>query len=236
MKTLVIFTFIFITLFNANAVVKVASVFSDNMVLQRDNKVPVWGTAAIDEKVTVIFGGQREKTTADEQGRWKVYLSPMKACAEGKELRISGSNSITFKNILVGDVWLMAGQSNMNKSVKTIGNINRELIEKAGNSLIRFLRVPNKIALEPQNSIDAKWEVSDTNSILSLTAIGAVFAQEVQPALNIPVGIISVNMGSTSVECWIPQEILEKDPFLASYRYWKDAIENWDSGGYERFL
>ena len=236
MKTLVIFTFIFITLFNANAVVKVASVFSDNMVLQRDNKVPVWGTAAIDEKVTVIFGGQREKTTADEQGRWKVYLSPMKACAEGKELRISGSNSITFKNILVGDVWLMAGQSNMNKSVKTIGNINRELIEKAGNSLIRFLRVPNKIALEPQNSIDAKWEVSDANSILSLTAIGAVFAQEIQPALNIPIGIISVNMGSTSVKCWVPQEMLEKDPFLASYRYWKDAIEKWDSGGYERFL
>ena len=117
-----------------------------------------------------------------------------------------------------------------------MGGINKEILKKADNGHVRFLIVPNKIALTPQSSIDAHWEVSDAKTILSLTAIGAVFAQEIQPELNIPVGIISVNMGSTSVECWVPEEMLTKEPFLKSYKYWQDTIENWDNGAYEKFL
>ena len=220
-----------------DAQLKVASVFSDNMVLQRDRKVPVWGTADAGENVTVEFGGETKQATADEHGKWKVYLSPMQADAEGKELKITAAGkTISLEDVLVGDVWLMAGQSNMNKPVSSMGKINKEILENAGNSMIRYYKVPNKIALTPQNNIDAVWEVSDAKSIQSLTAIGAVFAQEIQPELNIPVGIISVNMGSTSVECWVPEEMLIKEPFLQSYKYWQDVIENWDNGTYERFL
>ncbi|NPA35371.1 MAG: sialate O-acetylesterase [Chlorobi bacterium] len=215
----------------------VASVFSDNMILQRDRKVPVWGTAGAGEKVTVVFGEQTTETMADNDGYWKAYLTPMRANTEARELKISASGeNVSFKNVMVGDVWLLAGQSNMNRPVSSMGKINKEIIENADNSMVRYLKVPNETALTPQNNINAVWEVSDEKSIKSLTAIGAVFAQKIQPELNIPVGIISVNMGSTSVECWVPEEMLTKEPFLQSYEFWQNTIKNWDNGAYERYL
>ncbi len=218
------------------AQISVAPAFSDNMVLQRNKKVPVWGKAAPGEKILVQFNGQTQETVAGKDSTWKVYLQPMEANNEGKKLTVSGNSTVTFNNVVVGDVWIMAGQSNMFRNVKSMGNINKEIVEQAGNSNIRFLKVPPKIALKPQNSVEATWQVLNRKNVLSLTAIGTIIAEKIQPELDIPIGIISVNMGSTSVECWVPKEILEKEPFLETWRYWEDVINGWDHGAYERYL
>ena len=216
--------------------VKVASVFSNNMVIQRNKKVPVWGETLPGEKITVKFNGQKRSAVSGNDGKWKVYLNPMPANAKGQNLIIEGKDTLTFNNVLIGDVWIMAGQSNMFRNVKSMGKINNEILKHAENPMIRFYKVPPKIAEKPQNFVDAEWKALNSNNVLNITAIGSVFAEKIQQELNVPVGIISVNMGSTSVECWVPKEIVEKEPFVKTWIYWKDLIENWDNGAYKKYL
>ncbi len=219
------------------AQLKVASIFSDNMIIQRDKRVAVWGTSDSKEKIKVSFNGVEVKTKSDSEGNWKVYLKPMEACIEGKELIVSTKkNTLKFKNILVGDVWIAGGQSNMNKNVAFIKSISDDVIKKSNNPLIRFINVPNKVSTTPLENIDAEWQISDEKSILKISAIGAVFAQRLQKETNIPIGILAVNMGSTSVECWVSNDMLKIKPFAKSYKYWEDLLESWDDGAYKPYL
>ena len=119
-----------------HAEVKLHPLFSDSMVLQRDVKVPIWGTAAAGEKVTVEFGGQKVEAKADEQGRWRAELAPLAATAEARDLIVRATNMVTVRNVVVGDVWLAGGQSNMDSPLSS-GSAAQALPE-ATNSLIRF--------------------------------------------------------------------------------------------------
>ena len=216
---------------------RVASVFSDHMVIQRGKKVPVWGEAAPGETVVVEFNGQKQKTVTGTDGRWRVTLSPMKANRKGQPLTIKGEqHMIVLKDVVIGDIWIMAGQSNMFRDIRSMGPINKEAVEKADNPQIRYFKVPPKVATRPQSHLEAKWGVLDKDHVTTLTAIGVIFAEKIQPVLNVPVGILSVNMGSTSVECWVPMEIMQKPPFLETWRYWEKELDQWDRGGYEKYL
>ncbi|NBS84896.1 MAG: 9-O-acetylesterase, partial [Verrucomicrobia bacterium] len=101
------------------AEVKLHPLFSDSMVLQRDMKVPIWGTAAAEEKVTVEFGGQKVEATADDQGRWRVELAPLTASVEARDLIARATNTVTVRDVVVGDVWLAGGQSNMDSPLSS---------------------------------------------------------------------------------------------------------------------
>lgn len=233
---LILSIILLLSFINLNAQLKVASVFSDDMVLQQEKKLPIWGTASVGEKITVKFSDQSKETTADKNGNWKVYLDPLKVNSNEQSLEIKGKTTQVFKNILVGDVWLVSGQSNMQRNVKSIGSINADILKSVDDSLIRILNVPRKVSTTPLNSMDANWQVPDKKSVENFSAIGFIFAEKLQTNLNIPIGVINVSVGSTSVMCWLPKEVVEKKPFYESYKYWKDLENNWETEGYKPFL
>ena len=232
-------TFLFlllINIINLQAQVIVSSIFSDNMVLQQEKKLPVWGTASVGEKITVKFSNQTKITITDINGNWKVYLDPLKLSRKEQVLEVSGNTTKYFKNILVGDVWLVSGQSNMQMNIKSMGSINANILESVDNYQIRILNIPKKVSTTTLNRIDARWQVSDENVVKKFSAIGFIFAEKLQTNLNIPIGVINASVGSTSVMCWLPKEIVVKEPFYESYKYWTDLENNWMSEGYKPFL
>ena len=149
------------------AAVTMPRVFGDNMVLQQGQRVPVWGKAAPGEKVTVSFAGQTAMATADAQGRWKTALAPLKACAEGAEFRVAGENAIAFKNVVVGEVWFCAGQSNMEftmSSRRKVKNWEQE-VAAANWPLIRHFNVAHKVSKVPLDDVDAEWVTTTPETI-----------------------------------------------------------------------
>ena len=237
MKKSLLFIILLLSYTASNAQLKVASVFSDYMVIQRDGNVAVWGTANPNTDITVSFDSQVKVIQSNTEGDWKLYLDALSANNVGQELIVTdGIESITFEDVLIGDVWIAGGQSNMNVRVKSMGSINADIISKSENNLIRFLNVSNRVSATPQTTLDSEWVVSNEINIKNSTAIGAIFAQEIQPELNIPIGILDVNLGSTSVECWVSKEMLLEVPFYETYKFWEDLEADWDNGGYEPFL
>ena len=140
----------------SRADVKLPAVLSDSMVLQQGQPVPVWGWADKGEAVTVSFAGQTQKTAAGEDGKWSVKLTPLTASDKPAELTVSGKNKIELKDILVGEVWVCSGQSNMEFAVKSGKNSAKE-IETANFPKIRLFTVQKSIKLEPQQDTVGKW-------------------------------------------------------------------------------
>jgi sialate O-acetylesterase len=227
---------LFISILKLQAQVTVSSVFSDNMVLQQEKKLPIWGTASVGEKITVKFSNQTKKTSTDLEGNWKIYLDPLKLSTKEQTLEVSGNTTKVFKNILVGDVWLVSGQSNMQRNIKSMGSINADILKSVNNPLIRILNVPRKVSTAKLNSMNANWQVPNKKAVEEFSAIGFIFAEKLQTNLNIPIGVINVSVGSTSVMCWLPKEVVVKDPFYESYKYWGDLENNWEFEGYKPFL
>ena len=232
----------------AQADVKMPDIFCDGMVLQRDMKVPVWGTAKPGEKVTVDINGQTKEAVTDNAGKWKVELTPMAAGGPMK-LEIKGNNTVKINDVLVGEVWLCSGQSNMEWIVKNVNNANEEIIS-ATYPNIRLFNVPKAWAQQPQNTIKAKWMPCSPQTIPGFTAVGYFFGRDVHKALNVPVGLISSSWGGTRIEPWTPLEgfqavpelkwqvdqLKAKDPAtpehkkllsetLVKYRQWTDKME-----------
>lgn len=207
----------------AYADVKPNSLFTNNMVLQRGVVVPIWGTANDGEAVTVEFLGQKVTTTA-ANGKWMLQLKPLK---EGGPfvMTIKGNNTVTIQNILVGEVWLCSGQSNMGfpvRSVKAIGSYPKiaEVVADAANySLIHQYKVPLKKSTDiPAPIADAggKWFVCDTTTVKDYSAVAYFFAKELYNKLKIPIGIINSSYGGTQCENWISKEVLDSYPELKS--------------------
>ena len=186
-------------------------VFGDNMVLQRSQPVPVWGWAAPGERVAVEFAGQRKTATTDSTGKWEVRLRSLKASAEPAQLKVSGANQITLTNILVGEVWLCSGQSNMEKPIgtrpgqKPTRNYLQELA--AGDCpQIRLFLIKPAMSDTPVKDIKSDWHVCSSNSLeqLKFSAVGYFFAREVQKELNVPIGLVESSWGGTRIEPWTP--------------------------------
>ena len=153
-----------------SAAVKMPAVFSDNMVLQRDTPVPVQGTADPGENVTVIFVGQSKKTIADQTGKWKLTLDAMPRSAKPEKMQIIGKNNLTINNILIGDIWLASGQSNMQVPVTEAENAEEE-IKNADFPEIRMFIVKNNISSTPQNDCEGEWFVCNPQNVPSFSAV-----------------------------------------------------------------
>ena len=195
------------------AEVKLPKVIGSNMVLQRNREVSIWGWADAREKVTVAFNGQEAQVRAGKDGTWMVVLQPMQAGGPF-EMVIEGKNTITLQNILVGDVWVCSGQSNMEWSVQNSDNPETE-IAAAVHPEIRLFTVPKNIQFMPADDIPSgEWSVCSPETIPGFSAVGYFFGREVHRETGVPVGLISSNWGGTNVETWTSREMSQTDPVM----------------------
>lgn len=181
------------------AAVELPSIFTDNMVLQRDRAVPVWGTGRAGEAVSVQFAGQTVSTTAGKDGRWQVKLAPLAASSDGATLTVKGDNTLTRSNVLVGDVWLCAGQSNMQYGLQSITG-SRKLIEAFPNPDIRLFQVPNVWSRTPQADVKAQWNLCSPQTLPRFSAVGYLVGRDLQSKLNVPIGLINISWGGCRIE------------------------------------
>ena len=195
----------------ARADVTLPALIGDHMVLQRAAKVNVWGQADPGEKVTVTFVGQKVSAVADGQGRWKVQLAPMPAGGPF-EMTVAGKNTLTLKNILVGEVWVCAGQSNMAMGVGTRAASQKEI---AANKYakIRLFSAGVQDALTPQDSATGRWrQCNERKTVYLFSAIGFLYGWEIHKSQNVPVGLISCVVGGTGISAWMSEKSLSSDP------------------------
>ncbi len=206
------------------AELRLASPFTDHMVLQRELPVPVWGTAEAGEEVTVEFAGQRKSTTADSAGCWRLDLAPLPASSEPRDLLVSSANreseiqNLKLSDVLVGEVWLASGQSNMDftvsKSVKPwAGVINEaEEIAAAHHPLVRMFTGEAQKAYEPQTKVGGAWKVCSPETVPAFSAVAYFFARDLQRELGVPVGILTLAYGASCAHAWIRREVMLADP------------------------
>ncbi|MGB7345643.1 MAG: sialate O-acetylesterase [Pirellulaceae bacterium] len=187
----------------SKADVRLPGFFGDSMVLQQEKEIPVWGWADAGEQVTVSLGGNDATATTDEAGEWKVRLPAMKASTEPTTLTVKGANAIEIKDVLVGEVWLCSGQSNMEWSVRSCTNAAQE-IAGADFPMIRHIKVDKRPSTTPLNNIESTWEVCSPDTAGNFTACGYFMARHLHKELNVPIGLINSSWGGTRVEPWTP--------------------------------
>ena len=188
---------------NVSAELKLPEIFSDNQVLQREISVPVWGWETPGTEVTVSFGGQEKRTVSDAEGKWMLRLEPLKANATPQRMTIRGTSEITLKNILVGEVWICSGQSNMAMNVSK-SKYGPDIATQANDPGIRLFHVlPTKVSvMEPLSHCRGSWLECTPANAGACSAVGFFFIQELHQKLNVPVGIIKSAWGATTVEAW----------------------------------
>jgi sialate O-acetylesterase len=199
--------------FFANAQVKLPALVRDSMILQRDTRLTIWGWAAPMEKVTVSFNKRKYKTTTDANGQWKVMLQPMKAGGPFT-MNIDGSNHLTLKDILVGDVWLCSGQSNMVHQMGIHNVRYAEEIRTANNPEIRHFWVPNVPNLQgPQADLPGGyWKSANPTNILDFSAVAYFFAKDLYAKYHVPIGLINASWGGTPIEAWMSEDAFKAFP------------------------
>jgi sialate O-acetylesterase len=212
---------------SSRATVVLPKILGNNMVLQRNQQVPVWGKAAKGERVTVKFGKQIKTTMPDTAGNWKIWLAPMPASAKGQSLIISGSNKIVLTNILVGEVWLCSGQSNMQYEMRKNSKVNRpdtstenspiDEVERAHNPAIRIFLVDRKRQLKP-DSTHSGWNIAQDSALREFSAAGYFFAKKLQAELKVPVGMISAAVSGSRIEPWIDTTAYNSEPYFKTIK------------------
>ena len=207
MKKLGIFLGIFFLVTHANGFVKVPDIISSGMVLQQQAAVPIWGTALPGEAIKVSFAGQQHEAKADMSGNWVIYLDPMQASSEGRMMMIQGINSIHLKAVVVGEVWLCAGQSNM-QLILSMTSKGDSVIASANYPLLHLFNVSRAIAFGHTSGKLGVWESCTPNSIKEFSAAGYYFGLGLTKHLKVPVGIINASFGGSQAEAWTPQAYL----------------------------
>ena len=203
----------------AQAAVKLPSVIGDNMVLQRGQPVPIWGWADKGEKVTVSAAGQHFTTKAGDDGRWKVTLAKLEV-GQPLEMIVKGSSgtTITLKNILVGDVWVCSGQSNMEMGIGAANNAKEE-IAAANYPQIRLLMLPKTKARQAAVDVHAAWTPCSPKSVAAngwggFSAAAYYFGRQLHKELHVPIGLIDTSWGGTPIQFWTSRKTLEFNPTL----------------------
>jgi sialate O-acetylesterase len=197
------------------AKIKLPEIFKDNMVLQRNIEVPVWGWASNGETIKLTFNGQKVKTKSNIKGRWLINLKPMQAGGP-YVMVIEGEDTVKIKNILVGDVWICSGQSNMEMPVKgwppecPIKNSDKE-IKEANYPEIRFFIVPQDMDTKVKDDIDGgKWIEAVKDNIAPFSAVGYFFSRNIFNEIKVPIGLIGAYWGGSVIETWISGEALKR--------------------------
>lgn len=202
------------------AEVRTAAVFGSGMVLQQESPLPVWGWADPGEEVTVSFREQTKSTKADGEGNWSVKLDPVKLGKPGV-LTVKGKNTLTFDDVLVGEVWVCSGQSNMGWTVDR--SVDPDLEKAAANyPRIRLFQVPLTTATEPQQDVDASWAPCTPETVGNFSAVAYYFGRQLHQVLQVPVGIVQTAWGGTRAEAWTSPEMMTKTKELAP------ILETWE--------
>lgn len=226
------------------AAVRLPHIFGDNMVLARGKPVKVWGWAERGETVTVTFGGQTKTATAGNDGKWQLALEVMEAATQPRPFIVKGkANTVACKNVLVGDVWVLGGQSNMEAAIRSIRNGDLEVLS-ADLPAIRLMTVPLRAGPEPLDDFPrldeynawskvterkGDWLVCSPETVKLFSAVGYVFGRRIHLATKIPVGLIDTSWGGTTVEAWISRDTLKRIPEAAALlKSWDDRIAAYD--------
>ncbi|MDI1306073.1 MAG: sialate O-acetylesterase [bacterium] len=209
MKKSIVFLFLIASIM-ANANVRMPLLFSDGMVLQRNKEIPVWGWADANEKIAVHFNKQTKTIKADATGKWMVRLDSEKAGGPF-ELTITGKNKIIIKDVLVGEVWICSGQSNMEFQMYKTMNSEKEMAD-SDYPMIRHFGVAQDLSGSPKEDLKAgKWAICSKETVSDFTAVGYFFAKKLYAELKIPIGIINTSWGGTCVETWTSRQAFEKN-------------------------
>lgn len=200
-----------------SAEIRLPSIIGDNTVLQQDQPLKIWGWAEPGEKISVALAGQKDQAITDAEGRWQVFLKPMKAGHGPLRMTVSGtkSGSVIVNNILLGEVWVCSGQSNMERSMILTHSPTPEILQ-ADHPQIRLFHVPRKTATEPQEDVNAEWKVCSPETVGPFSAVAYYFGRELHLRLGVPVGLINSSWGGTRIEPWTPIPGFESVPELAS--------------------
>ena len=191
--------------------VRLPHIFGDNMVLQAGDATPVWGWAKPGQKVFVTLGNQTQSATADKDGRWKVILRNLEPTDNPVTLTVKGKNTIQFKNVLVGDVWLGSGQSNMDWGVGGVINADKE-IAAADYPKIRLFIVPIVGKGQPRSDCGGEWVVCSPSTVPGFSAVLYFFGREIHQRTGKPVGLIRSSVGGTAIEPWTPASAFPEFP------------------------
>jgi sialate O-acetylesterase len=210
----------------ARADVKVPAIFGPHMVLQRDQKDRVWGWAEPGEEVTVAIREESKSTKAGADGSWQIVLDPMPAGGP-HTMEIKGKNTIAVDDVLVGEVWICSGQSNMEWSVAASNDADLE-IATANYPQIRLISVPHVGMQEPQKNFGGEWRACRPDTVGGFSAVGYLFGRELHQILNVPIGLINDSWGGSACEAWIRRDRLAADAKYAPLmKRWEQIEANY---------
>jgi len=204
----------------AAAEITLAPLFQDGAVLQREKPVPVWGKATPGKKVTVAFGGEIKSATADPAGRWQVSLTAMPANPQGRTITVTeeGSPAVEVKDVLVGEVWLASGQSNMQWDIKSARAEDQAEAASGPVPLMRLFQVPNVLSNTRNDTVQASWKPATPENAKSFSAVAYFFGKDLAKELGVPIGMINSSWGGSRIEPWWAEEGLAGIDELAELR------------------
>jgi len=205
--------------------IRLPRLISDGMVLQRGDGAKIWGWADVDEKVTINFNGKTYSNTAGTDGKWAVMLSELKAGGP-YEMQINGSNRITLKDILIGEVWVCSGQSNMDLPMSRVEDRYADVIANSNNPAIRRFFVSRRYDFTtPQEDLESgTWEPANPQTVLRFTATGYFFAKALYEKYKVPIGLIHASVGGSPAEAWLSEDALKEFPsYLETAKKFKNS-------------
>lgn len=211
--SIIFFALILLISNSVRAEVSLPDVLGNSMVLQQNQKVPIWGWAEVGETVKVSFGKQKLTVAADQKGKWRIDLKPLKTDFTPQVLIIEGKNKIELKDILVGEIWLVSGQSNMQWTLFQSVNGEAETA-KANNPNIRLFNVSREVAFKKKQEKLGTWKICNPESVKDFSGAGYYFGVELQKILNVPIGLINSSYGGSQAEAWTPVQYLTANPEL----------------------
>ena len=193
------------------AAITLPKIFTDNMMVQRDKAFKVWGRADRGETVTIQFNGQIIRSRADKNGSWLAVLTPMKYGGPFELSITAKSGHLLFKNVLIGDVWICSGQSNMEWALKNTNNATREMVESKYPA-IRLFTVTKSTAFSPQDDFSGgEWLECNPKNIADFSAVAYFFGRKLNKDLDVPIGLINASWGGTNIQTWISWDVMGKD-------------------------
>lgn len=217
MRKTISFLLLLLVAAGVQANVKLPQIFSDHMVLQRNKPIHIWGWASSGEAVKVTLGTATQNTKANKQGKWEVFLPAMPAGGP-HVLTVAAKNNLQLNDVMIGEVWLCGGQSNMEWVVRSSANADAE-IAAANYPMIRHIKIPRATSLQPQDDVkETKWEVCSPATVANFTAVGYFYARELFKELKVPIGLVNSNWGGTMVETWISNASFFGDAEFASLK------------------
>ena len=208
---------------------RLPALVGDHMVLQRDLANPIWGWADPGADVSVSIAGQTHATKADDQGRWKIVLQPMSGAQHALRMTLSSNGEVrVLSNIVIGEVWICSGQSNMQWSVSQSNDPDLE-VASANYPNIRFISVPQTGTQEEQDDFKGRWELCTPETVGEFSGVGFFFGRQLHQTLGVPIGLIDNAWGGSAAEAWVPREVMEADArFSVVMDQWREIEANYD--------